>query len=167
VSEVDQFCAALTGRAARIPQRIIALDGVTHSQNVGMIIRSALAAGMSGMLWPLRGSPWINGMIVKSSAGAIYRCPIIRAHTLPEGLYALKAAGFEIYGLAAHADETLFEFTPPHRSVYVVGSETAGISAEVGELVDRWLSIPISGPVESLNVAVAASLVCFHCRDRD
>jgi 23S rRNA (guanosine2251-2'-O)-methyltransferase len=164
ITSIEAYVASLTGPAARHPAQLLALDGITNPQNIGMIVRSVLASQIGAMLWPLSGSPWINGLIVKASASSIFRCPIIRCDTLAEGLYALKAAGFEIVGLARDSEEELFSFRPPHRSAYVVGSETVGVSAEIAALTDRWLSIAIHDEVESLNVAVAASLVCFHGR---
>jgi 23S rRNA (guanosine2251-2'-O)-methyltransferase len=162
VMEVEAFTELLKGERARHRARVLALDGVTNPQNIGMIVRSALAARMDGLLWPLSGSPWISGLIVKASAGAIFRCPVIRCSTLAEGLYCLKAAGFEIEGLAPDSPESLFDFDAPHRSAFVVGSELLGISDEIGALIDHWLRIPIHDEVESLNVAVAAALVCFR-----
>ena len=142
--------------------RLIALDNVTNPQNVGMIVRSAVGAGLAGMLWPLAGSPWVSGLVIKSSASAIYRCPIVTTPSLAEGLGAMKQAGFSVVGLAAGKHPSLFEHRPRTRAVYIVGSETEGLSPETEALLDERLSIPMSNQVESLNVAVAASLVCFH-----
>lgn len=161
LSDVASFIEAGKGKAARRPRRLITLDGVTNSQNIGMIVRSAVATGMDGMLWPLVGSPWINGLTIKASAGFIYRAPLIRCDTLAEGLFALKAAGYAVFGLTGKGDTSLFELEVPHRAIFVVGSETAGISDEVAALLDASLRIPMAPGVDSLNVAVAASLACF------
>jgi len=144
---------------------VLALDGVTNSQNIGMIVRSAVATGMDALLWPTVGSPWINGLVVKASAGTVLRCPIVRCATLVEGVVALQASGFTSIGLSADAEETLDALVSPHRAVYVVGSETRGLSEDVQALLDRRVRIPMRGGVESLNVAVAASLICFHVAD--
>lgn len=162
VMEVDAFAQSLTGANAKNPARVIALDGVTNPQNVGMIIRSAAAAGMSAILWPLVGSPWVNGLIVKSSASTIFRFPIVRCHTLSEGLWELKRAGFTLYGLAADGATSLFDCRPAHRGAFIMGGETEGLSRETLDLLDERVSIPMAAGVESLNVAVAAGLVCFH-----
>lgn len=164
--EVSGYLEQTRGRAARQPRRLLAFDGVTNPQNVGMMVRSACAAGFDGVLWPLVGSPWINGLVVKASAASLYACPILRCETLASGLAELAAGGYAIAGLVPSGGESLFAFAPPHRVVYVVGSETAGLAAQTRELVDHPLSIPMAGPVESLNVAVAASLVCFGAQLR-
>ena len=166
VSEVEAFAESLTGAGARRPARLLALDGVTNPQNVGMIVRSALGAGMAGVLWPSRGAPWISGLIVKASASTIYRCPIVRCGALEEGLWGLKGAGFNVVGLDARAETPVDAHEPAHRAVYVVGSETEGLSDGALECLDERVRIPLRAGVESLNAAVAAALVCYAaCRD--
>ncbi len=162
VIEVDAFVEASKGRAARKPSRVIALDGVTNSQNVGMVVRSVVGAGLEGILWPMVGQPWINGLVVRAAAGSIFECPIICCESLTTGLAALQAAGFSCVGLDAEAEQSLFATRPSHRSVFVLGSEATGLSENVRGLLDDRVSIPMAGPLESLNVAVAAGLVCFH-----
>lgn len=164
VREAAELCAAGGTGGPSGPVRLMALDNVTNPQNVGMIVRSVVASGLSGMLWPLAGSPWVNGLIVKSSASSIYRCPIFTTPALAAGLEELKRAGFRVCGLVAGAHAELFSHRPGPRAVYVVGSETEGISREIDSLIDERLSIPMEGGVESLNVAVAASLVCYQAR---
>lgn len=161
IIEPEVFAQSLTGRRAAEPTRLIALDNVTNPQNIGMIVRSAVASGMSGMLWPTVGSPWIDGLTIKSSASTIYSATILRCGLLADGLWTLKKFGFKVVGLAGEAPTLLRDHTPPHRAVYVVGSETEGITPSVAEAVDEFISIPMRNAVESLNVAVAAALVCF------
>ncbi len=162
VMELDALLASTKGRAARQPMRVLALDGVTNSQNVGMIVRSLVAAGFDGLLWPMKGQPWVNGLVVRAAAGAIFECPIVLCDDLAAGLSLLQGAGFASFGLDAGAGRSLFALVPPHRAVFVLGSESQGLSPEVAAMLDERLSIPMAGRVESLNVAVAAGLVCYH-----
>jgi len=162
VIEVEAFVEASKGRAARRPIRVIALDGVTNSQNVGMVVRSVVGAGLDGLLWPVVGQPWVNGLVVRAAAGAVFECPIVRCESLTAGLASLQAAGFSSFGLDAGATRSLFEVDPVHRGVFILGSESTGLSEEVRGMLDERLAIPMAGPLESLNVAVAAGLVCFH-----
>lgn len=162
VTEVESLIAEATGRAARAPLRLMALDGVTNSQNVGMVVRSVVAAGLSGLLWPTVGQPWVNGLVVRAAAGSIFACPIVRCESLAVGLGTLQAAGFQVFGLDAAGDSSLFDVDPGHRAAFVLGSESQGLSFDVAELVDARVSIPMAGPLESLNVAVAAGLVAYH-----
>jgi 23S rRNA (guanosine2251-2'-O)-methyltransferase len=162
VTDVEAFVASRTGRAARAPTRLLALDGLTNSQNIGMIVRTARATGLDGLLWPRRGVPWVNGLVVKASAGEVLRAPIVRCHTLFEGLATLQGAGFACVGLDARAKARLATWRPPHRLVFVVGNETRGLGDDVASLLDERVSIEMAEGVESLNVAVAASLVCYR-----
>ena len=100
VVDVEVFVASRKGRAARSPVRVLALDGVTNPQNVGMIVRSVVAAGLDGLLWPRIGSPWVSGLVIKASASALYRCPIVRCDSLAEGLSGAEARRLPIAGLA-------------------------------------------------------------------
>lgn len=159
--DIETFLESRKGRGARSPAALIALDGITNSQNIGMIVRTAVASGMSGIVWPMVGTPWVNGLVIKSSASALYRCNLLRCETLVEGLHWLSAAGFEIVGLARPQAENLFDYVVPHRVVFVAGSEAHGLSPEVEGLLDRRLEIPVDRGVDSLNVAVAVSLACY------
>ena len=158
---VTTYLELQKGAAARHPKRLIALDGVTNSQNIGLVVRTLVACGLDGILWPTIGSPWVNGLVIKASASTLYRCTILRCETLTEGLADLKRAGFEIAGLTQNGHTNLFDHKFPHRSVVVVGNETVGLASEVEKILDQRLSIPLQGSVESLNVAVAAALACY------
>lgn len=162
VMEVSAFIDSLKGAGAKTPAPVLALDGVTNPQNVGIAVRSAVAAGMRAMLWPTVGGPWITGLVIKASAATLFRCPIVRTGELAEGAVELKGAGFRVYALEAGGEASLLDLAPAHRSLFVVGSELEGVSEEVLELADERVSIPMAGGVESLNAAVAASLVCFQ-----
>jgi 23S rRNA (guanosine2251-2'-O)-methyltransferase len=140
----------------------LALDGLTNPANVGMIARSAAASGIDGILWPRTGTPWLNGLIVKASASAVLRCRIARCDALADGLERLRQTGFRIIGLAAREGEDLFVAPVPERAVYVIGSETEGLSRPVARCLDARVRIPIHQRVDSLNAAVSAALVCFH-----
>jgi 23S rRNA (guanosine2251-2'-O)-methyltransferase len=162
VTDAETFAAGLTGAAARTPTRLIAADGVTNPQNLGMIVRSAAAFGLAGVLWPLAGSPWISGLVIKGSAATVYRTPIITCPTLAEGLATLRGFGFQTLGLDARGDTTLHNLTPHHRAAFVIGGETLGLARDTRDCLDGLVRIDMHAGVESLNAAVAASLVCYE-----
>jgi 23S rRNA (guanosine2251-2'-O)-methyltransferase len=164
--EVEALIDSTRGQGARKPTPVVALDGITNSQNVGMIVRSVVASGMRGLLWPLSGTPWVNGLVVKASAATVYQCPIVRCTSLVQGLAELQGAGFRLVGLCGGRGTGLFELEPAHRAVYVIGGETTGISDDVMAMLDETVQIPMQGGVESLNAAVAASVLCFHVAGR-
>ncbi len=142
---------------------LMALDGVTTVENVGMIIRSVAASGMDGLLIPKRGCPSINQpLVLKSSAGTIFKTTIINCEDLPSALQELRDAGVTICSLAAGGQLDLFGYQPAKSTVYVVGNEATGISPETAQLTDAIISIPMANRVESLNVAAAATLVAYQ-----
>jgi len=154
--------ASLLSRLNAAPMTIIAMDGITNPQNVGMLIRSAAAAGADGILYPRKGVASLGPLVIKASAGALFNAPIVPCDLLNPTLATLQDAGAEIIVLDGGARETLFDYTPKGSAVFVLGGETSGVSESVSALADRHLAIPLHNGVESLNVAVAGALVCYH-----
>ncbi|HEY4017105.1 MAG TPA: RNA methyltransferase [Pseudonocardiaceae bacterium] len=146
----------------RPPRTVLVLDGITTPANVGMILRTATAAGIGGIVLPRRGVAGIDPLVIKASAGVAFRAPVLRVPTAEEAATALHHAGYRLFGLAGNARKSVFTATVPGRAAFVLGGETAGVSDGVGALIDEWLSIPMAGDVESLNVASAAAVVCFE-----
>jgi 23S rRNA (guanosine2251-2'-O)-methyltransferase len=143
------------------PAAVLVLDRVTNPANVGMILRSATAAGLDGILLPRRGVPAIDPLVIKASAGVAFRAPVLRASTAEEGCSALRAAGFAVFGLDA-GGASLLDAQLPDRVALVLGNETDGLSDAVRPELDGVLAIPMHGGVESLNVASAGAVAAFE-----
>jgi 23S rRNA (guanosine2251-2'-O)-methyltransferase len=143
---------------------VLLLDGVHNPANVGMVIRSALAAGLDGVVIPRRGTADLGPLVIKASAGTALRAPLLRCETAADGAALLAEARFSLIGLdpSPSADESLFETALPERAAYVVGNEAEGVSPAVAALVARRVRIPLAEGVESLNVATAATLVAYE-----
>jgi 23S rRNA (guanosine2251-2'-O)-methyltransferase len=162
MAPVAEFTAALRPGA---PAAVLVLDRLTNPANVGMILRSATAAGLDGVLLARRGLPAIDPLVVKASAGIAFRAPVLRSGTVEEGCAALAEAGFALFGLDARGD-SLPDTTLPDRVALVLGNETEGISASVRPLLDGFLAIPMHGGVESLGVASAGAVAAFELSRR-
>lgn len=143
-------------------RRVLLLDGITTPANVGMILRTATAAGLDGIVVPRRGVASIDPLVVKASAGVAFRAPVLTAGTAQEAAASLARSGFHVAGLAADSPTDVFDADWPEHVVFVLGSETSGVSSSVRDHVRSWVSIPMAGDVESLNVAAAAAVVCFE-----
>lgn len=141
---------------------LLALDRITNPQNLGMIIRSASASGIAGILLPEKGSARLDPLVIKASAGTLFRAPILLCDSLPKALADFRQQGAEIYALKGDARSTLSDIPDRGRRIYVMGNETEGVSSEVGGCCNRDVAIPMANGVESLNVAVAASLLAFR-----
>lgn len=140
---------------------LVVLDELTDPHNVGAIIRSAAAFGVSGVLIPeFRQAP-VTGTVVKVSAGMVFAVPLVSITNINTVLRDLKDKGFWVYGLTGSGDTSLTEerFTKP--SVFVFGNEGRGIREKTEELCDFKLSIPIRNDVESLNVATSAGVTLY------
>jgi len=155
----------LEALAEEIPKkslRLLALDGITNPQNVGMIIRAAVAGGIDGILYPRRGIAALGPLVIKSSAGTLFRAPLIQCDRLYPALEELQALGLSVASLEGNGDTSVFDFRAQRGVVYVLGGETEGVSEAVSSLADARLAIPMARGVESLNVAVAAALVAYQ-----
>ena len=141
---------------------LLALDGISNPQNLGMIIRSACAGNIDGILLPQQGNAQIDPLVIKASAGTVFRAPILRCKNLAEALKEFKTLGAVICSLSSHAKSTLKEFTPEYACIYILGNETEGVSKEVSQLCNESVRIPMNNGVESLNVAVTAALIAFR-----
>ncbi|MEV0250215.1 23S rRNA (guanosine(2251)-2'-O)-methyltransferase RlmB [Nocardia sp. NPDC050712] len=141
------------------PALLVALDNISDPRNLGAVIRSVAAFGGHGVLIPSRRSASVTAVAWRTSAGAAARLPVGRATNLTRTLKDWAAKGYQIVGLDAGGDTTLDTFEATTDTVIVVGSEGKGLSRLVRETCDSILSIPMSGPVESLNASVAAGVV--------
>ena len=150
------------------PCALLVLDGVTNPGNVGMVLRTATAAGIDGILVPRRGVPAIDPLVIKASAGVAFRAPVLRSATAAEGCAQLRAAGISVLGLAGDATISLLHDPLPERVALVLGNETDGLSPAVRAELDGTVAIPMCGGVESLNVASAAAVASYELlRRRD
>ncbi len=156
-SSLDDFLAKDTGA----PLRLLAADGITNPQNAGMLVRSAVAGGIDGILWPREGNAALGPLAVKASAGTLFKAPLVRCRDLPDALGACQQQGFQVCVLDGNAERSLFDGSPGDRVIYVLGNETDGPSDAVTALADEQRRIPMQNGVESLNVAVTAALIAY------
>ena len=140
--------------------RLLALDGVQNPQNLGMIVRSAAAGRIDGIILPTNSSAKISPLVIKASAGTLFKIPIFYCKTLESPLAKL-AENSEVFALSSHAKEDIYTLNEGKRVVFVLGNESEGVSKPVERLCNRSLAIPMQRGVESLNVAVTAALLAF------
>ncbi|RRQ25984.1 23S rRNA (guanosine(2251)-2'-O)-methyltransferase RlmB [Rhodococcus sp. Eu-32] len=146
-------------RAHQEPALLVALDNITDPRNLGAVVRSVAAFGGHGVVIPQRRSASVSAVAWRTSAGAAARLPVARATNLTRTLKDWQTKGITIVGLDAGGDTSLDAFDGTGPVAIVVGSEGKGLSRLVRENCDHILSIPMAGPVESLNASVAAGVV--------
>jgi 23S rRNA (guanosine2251-2'-O)-methyltransferase len=144
------------------PGLIVALDGVTDPRNLGAIIRSAAAFGVSGVIIPERRSAAMTASAWKSSAGAAARMPVAQVTNLNRAIEEVQSSGYFVVGLDGEANEevsTMKVATEP--LMIIVGSEGKGLSRLVSEKCDLVVRIPMRSTTESLNASVATSIALY------
>ena len=139
--------------------KLIALDGVQNPQNLGMIIRSCAGGNVDGIILPKKSSAKISPLVIKASAGTLFKLPIYFCNSLDEILDDLTDT--KIYALSSHTQNSIYNIEKNEKTIFVLGNESDGISSEVEKLCNDSISIPMNRGVESLNVAVTASLIAF------
>lgn len=141
---------------------ILLLDEITDPQNMGAILRTAAAAGISAVLVPKHRQAPVNATVFKTSAGTAGRIPVVRTGNLNQAILKLKEKGFWIGGLAAGGDQELFGLEIDRPFAFVIGSEGGGIRMKTLEHCDYRITIPMQNRVESLNASVSAALICYE-----
>ncbi len=138
--------------------RLLILDQIEDPYNFGAILRSAVAFGVRGVIVPTRRMAPLSATAVKASAGTALRIPIARVTNLHETLLQLKERGYWIAGAAGEGETSAWDMDWNRPLALVMGSEGTGLREHVRTTCDYLVSIPISGPAESLNVSVATGI---------
>ena len=158
---LDDFLATLP--ASRSTKTSVAvLAEVQDPHNVGAIIRSAAAFGLTGVLIPEHNQAGVTGAVVKASAGMVFRIPLVSIGNVNHALQVLKQKGFWTYGLASDGKTTLGTEPFDAPAAFVVGNEGAGIREKTLTACDITLKVPMHARTESLNAAVSAAIVFYE-----
>jgi 23S rRNA (guanosine2251-2'-O)-methyltransferase len=138
------------------------LDGVEDPHNVGAILRTCDAAGVTGVIRQTRHSAALDGVVGKASAGALAHARIATVVNIARAIEELKEAHVWTIGLAGDADESYTDVDWTAPSAIVLGAEGTGLRRLVRERCDRLVRLPMLGAVTSLNVSVAAGVVLYE-----
>ncbi len=142
---------------------LLVLDGVTDPHNLGAVMRTALCAGATGLVITRHRSAHLTPAAVKSAAGAVEHLPVAVVPGVPAALSDMANAGVWTVALDADAPQSLWGLQVATEPVaLVLGAEGKGISRLARQRCEVVVSIPIGGPLGSLNVSAAAALACFE-----
>ncbi len=141
---------------------LMLLDGVEDPQNLGAIVRTALAAGTDGIVIPERRAVGLTDAVARASAGALAHLPVARVTNLAGAMEKLKQAGYWLVGLDERAEKNYTEADFTSSVGIALGSESSGLHELTRKRCDFLVSIPTTGPVRSLNVSVASGVVLFE-----
>jgi 23S rRNA (guanosine2251-2'-O)-methyltransferase len=139
--------------------RILYLDRVTDPRNMGAVLRSAAAFGVSGLIVPASESAPLNTAAVKASAGAALLIPVVRVGNPADTLDGMREMGYWIIGADGSAPKSFTETEWSRSVVLALGSEDRGLAADILAVCDEVVSIPMAAGFDSLNVSVAAAIL--------
>jgi TrmH family RNA methyltransferase len=140
---------------------VVVIDGVQDPGNLGTIIRSADAVGASGVLLGAGTVDLYNPKTIRSTMGSLFHLPIAEGD-LAEWLPAARSKGIRIVGTSLQASRSCYDADLTQPTWLVFGNEGQGISPQTAALVTDQVIIPMQGKAESLNVAMAATVLLFE-----
>jgi len=142
---------------------VLIVDSITDPQNFGAILRVADGFGVDLVVIPQHDSVGLTPVAVKASAGASEWVQVAQVTNLSRAIETLKKGGYWIYAAAENGERPdAIDFTG--KVALVVGNEGKGIRRNVLDHCDRTVTIPMSGHVESFNVATATAVLCYEIR---
>ena len=144
------------------PALVLAALGLQDPGNAGAIIRSAAAAGATGVvLDDLSADPW-GWKALRASMGSAFHLPVVRSRAVNSLLDEWRTSGIRIAATVPRGGTTMYDvdFTAP--TAVLLGGEGAGLPESLLKAADTRVSIPMHGPVESLNAAVAAAVLLYE-----
>ncbi len=142
---------------------LIILDGIEDSHNLGAIIRTAVCAGVSGIIIPSRRNVQVNSIVEKTSAGAINHIPIIKVNSLTSAVDKLKKTNWWIIATDASATDNYYDIDYNNMNFAIImGAEHAGVSKSLLKASDYTVKIPMLKDFNSLNVSNALAVIIFE-----
>ena len=141
---------------------LLLLDHLQDPHNLGAIIRTASCAGINGIVLPKDRSVTPTPAVSKASAGALEHMKIARVTNMARTVTLLKERGLWIIGADQAAQQTLYTSDLTGPAAFVIGSEHKGIRPLVKKKCDMLISIPLTGPIQSLNASVAAGIFVYE-----
>lgn len=140
---------------------LLVLENLQDPGNLGTILRTAEGAGASGIIMSKDTVDIYNPKVVRSTMGALFRMPFYYADDIFEAVKELKNRGVKVY--AAHLQgEGFYEKDYRPGTAFLVGNEGNGLTDRITEMADEKIRIPMMGQVESLNAAIAATLMTYE-----
>ena len=141
---------------------VLVLAGIADPGNAGTLIRTAVAAGAAGVLFCDESVDPFSPKCVRAAAGSTFQVPVVSGGGSVSVLQHLGSRRVRRLGTAARAGVPYDEADLRAPLALVLGNEAHGLPAGVAEQLDGWVHLPMAGTVESLNVAVAGSVVLFE-----
>ena len=141
---------------------LMVLDNLQDPGNLGTIFRTAEAAGVTGIVLSKDCVDIYNPKVIRSTMGAIYRMPFVYVEDILKALDIMKKRGITTYAAHLKGENSYDKEDYKKACAFLIGNEGNGLREEVSDKADVWIKIPMLGQAESLNAAVAASVLMFE-----
>lgn len=141
---------------------LLIVDRIQDPGNLGTIIRTAHAAGVSGIILSNGTVDPYSPKVLRSTMGSIFNVPFTEFHDLPEIITKIKELGFKVYGSSLNGSIPYYDEVYSSKTAIIVGNEANGIDNEVIAQSDSLIKIPMPGGAESLNASVACGILLFE-----
>ncbi|HEY5584981.1 MAG TPA: RNA methyltransferase [Ruminiclostridium sp.] len=141
---------------------VVILDSLQDPGNVGTIIRTSDAAGVSAVILTKGCVDLFSPKVLRSTMGSIFHLPIFEGLYINEIIGLLKESGYKIIAAHLNGQNNYYDEELSGKNAIIVGNEANGISEETAEIADRLVKIPMPGKAESLNAAVAAAIMIYE-----
>ncbi len=164
--EVQPLNQPILAEILELSKPVLMLDQVSDPHNVGAILRSAAAFGVSSVIMQDKHAPAENATIAKSAAGALEIVPIIHVTNLARALRECKQSGYWCVGMDHNTEKKFSDLEYQRKTVIVLGAEGRGLRRLVAQNCDEIVKLPIDQQMESLNVSVAAGIALYALQQK-
>lgn len=160
VVERPQYC--LEDMTAKEKPLLVVLENLQDPGNLGTIVRTGEGAGITGVIMSNQTVDIYNPKTIRATMGSIYRVPFIYVESVSETVEMLRQKGIRTYAAHLAGKDYYDSFDFREGTAFLIGNEGNGLSKEVADTADAYLKIPMEGQVESLNAAIATSLLMYE-----
>lgn len=141
---------------------LVVLENLQDPGNLGTIIRTGEGAGVTGVIMSEGTVDIFNPKTIRSTMGSVYRVPFAYVTDVSEVMSRLREKGIHTYAAHLKGDTYYDSFSFREPTAFLIGNEGNGLSKELADSADNYLKIPMEGKVESLNAAIATSLLMYE-----
>lgn len=141
---------------------LLVLESIQDPGNLGTMLRTGEGAGITGVVMNRNTVDLFNPKTIRSTMGSIYRVPFYVSENLPETVQTLREAGVTLFAAHLRGKASYDKMDYKRACGFLIGNEGNGLSDELADLADAYVRIPMEGKVESLNAAIAASLLVYE-----
>ena len=146
----------------KAPAQLVILETLQDPGNLGTILRAGEGAGITGVIMNSTTADIYNPKVIRSTMGSVYRVPFVYVEDLAGAVRRVKQAGVRLYAAHLKGEKNYDQQDYTGSTGFLIGNEANGLSDETAELADAYIKIPMLGKVESLNAAVAASILMYE-----